>query len=794
MTDIQAPDGTIARFPDGMSDDAITAIMRQHYPPPVPADASFGAKGQPLNQQIVPPGQTVGGSLVPAVASTLRAINEGIPFSDRIVAGAKSLPIVGNDQSYAANLAQEQAAREQLNRENPFSTAFARGVGGLLTAAALPGASVAEAGLAPAMVAGARTGAAYGAAQGVSEQPNLNNAGASAYGGAKGAVQGAGLGTLLSGLGYGVGNRLSALADRLSPVEKIEGNRSATNALLQAAQRDLSASPLETPPPLGAKGMTLDTGPAMLQLAQAVGAKGAGAPIVTNALTSRMRGIDTNITNSLPGIIGPDQSANAAALGIRASKAEEGSALPGIFEGSGPVDISPVISTIDRLFSTTASGTPEAQALAKARGMLTELAPAADENGPAAQWRPINPTDGEHIVSAAIKTPSGETFTGPNHALALDRAGEAGHDTFNLVLGAPLDNGTRGPTAIDGFITSTGRFINRAEAANLTGLRGRAENFIESTPDPMMGFSPGAFDKTSESATQPITDAAKLQSAKMALDNLIKFGDPTIGVTPGALAAKTGALKTVAGGINDSLRAQTPGYAGTMDALASLNRQMEALQYGRGLLGGGSKSAINPADFAAHIAALPADEATALRAGLNSSIYQDIGVKGNARLALNKILPTNDPGSAKWNSAKLAQVLSPKEIQGLQDLQGRSDQFARSYNSVVANSQTAQRSAAIQELNGPNPIEIARRTATPYGRARFVAGETAKALFNRFGGQDARDTALARALTAQGPAKDAISDAFLRLMIDRATRPAINQAAGMAAAPFATGLGLGMSQ
>ena len=32
-THVQAPDGSVIEFPDGMSDDQITAVMRQHYPP-----------------------------------------------------------------------------------------------------------------------------------------------------------------------------------------------------------------------------------------------------------------------------------------------------------------------------------------------------------------------------------------------------------------------------------------------------------------------------------------------------------------------------------------------------------------------------------------------------------------------------------------------------------------------------------------------------------------------------------------------------------------------------------------
>lgn len=176
-TDIKAPDGSIARFPASMTDADIVAVMKRHYPPPSNAPASgtaqqggigtadpyeafsstisdpYAAFASPVSQPTATAQQS---GVLPAVASTLRAINEGIPFSDRIVAAAKSLPFVGNDQGYAANLAQEQAARGQLNQAHPLSTAFARGVGGVMTTAALPGFVAAEAGLAPCHGQGAR--------------------------------------------------------------------------------------------------------------------------------------------------------------------------------------------------------------------------------------------------------------------------------------------------------------------------------------------------------------------------------------------------------------------------------------------------------------------------------------------------------------------------------------------------------------------------------------------------------------------------------------------------------------
>jgi hypothetical protein len=118
--------------------------------------------------------KAIPGALLRAADSGLRAINTGIPFSDRIEAGVKSL-VGGGD--YSTNLASEQAARAELSQQHPILAAGGQGIGGLLTTLALPGATPAVAGLVPALSAGARTGAAYGAAQGLSDQPDLTNAG-----------------------------------------------------------------------------------------------------------------------------------------------------------------------------------------------------------------------------------------------------------------------------------------------------------------------------------------------------------------------------------------------------------------------------------------------------------------------------------------------------------------------------------------------------------------------------------------------------------------------------------------
>jgi hypothetical protein len=126
----------------------------------------------------------------------------------------------------------------------------------------------------------------------------------------------------------------------------------------------------------------------------------------------------------------------------------------------------------------------------------------------------------------------------------------------------------------------------------------------------------------------PVTDAQTLNSAKQALDNLINYGGPTIGVTPGALASKNGALQTIRGGINDALRSQVPDYAGTMDKLSGLNRQIEGVGYGQDLLGTG-KTAVHPSDATANIGGMTPEEQAAARSGVNAEIYRQAGAPAN---------------------------------------------------------------------------------------------------------------------------------------------------------------------
>src|SRR6266550_5097118 len=114
MTDIKAPDGTIARFPDSMSDADIQKVMAREYPPTVPT----GVSG--------------------AVANFGRGARMAVPFADRAIAGVEA----GLGQgSYAENLARSQAADQALRASHSIAGNLGQGTGAI--AAAAPAALIA---------------------------------------------------------------------------------------------------------------------------------------------------------------------------------------------------------------------------------------------------------------------------------------------------------------------------------------------------------------------------------------------------------------------------------------------------------------------------------------------------------------------------------------------------------------------------------------------------------------------------------------------------------------------------
>ena len=97
MPDIRAPDGSIRRFPDSMSQDQIAVIMRREFPAPRPSGSEF--VGGRSNTRVERP-STAGGaalSLAQGVGDFLTSTVQGLPGNAGMLAGQNVRAGAGNN-------------------------------------------------------------------------------------------------------------------------------------------------------------------------------------------------------------------------------------------------------------------------------------------------------------------------------------------------------------------------------------------------------------------------------------------------------------------------------------------------------------------------------------------------------------------------------------------------------------------------------------------------------------------------------------------------------------------------
>lgn len=277
----------------------------------------------------------------------------------------------------------------------------------------------------------------------------------------------------------------------------------------------------------------------------------------------------------------------------------------------------------------------------------------------------------------------------------------------------------------------------------------------------MQGATPG-----SPARLQSV--AENLNNAKGEIDRLIKYGDPTLGVTGGSLAREQGALKQARGALNFALRKQVPGYADAMDGSAGYARQMEAIERGTDVLAGG-KTAVWPSDLAKTMAAMSPEEQAALKLGARADVENRVGTQANDLAALKKAVG----GEGDWNREKMAQVFGPEPTERMIGAVEREQTFANTYADVARGSQTGARqggAAAIDEAAVSIP-----KNATVAGLAGHIGERLARAAFQGIVGLKSQtDRAeLGRLLSAQGPERDQIIESLLS---SADTRAAIGKA------------------
>lgn len=283
----------------------------------------------------------------------------------------------------------------------------------------------------------------------------------------------------------------------------------------------------------------------------------------------------------------------------------------------------------------------------------------------------------------------------------------------------------------------------------------------------------------------PIDNAQQLSNAKTALDGDIKYGDPSLGIPPGALAKANGATVGIRGAINGALRDQVPGYGDIMDKSAQLARHADAIEQGYNSVLSGGKGALNPADLAAQLASAGPETLGGLQIGTRAAIDNSLGTKANDLLALKNELQAGS-GQAQaepsWNQQKLSMLFGPQATADLGESVDRNLTFQQTNNAVQNNSATALRQAAAKQM-APNAdvngIPLINPNMSLTGSLGTAAKRLAQGLLNPLLPDPTQSYGeIARVLTAQGPQRDAYTSALMNTLARRAGNAQTGQSVG----------------
>jgi hypothetical protein len=249
-------------------------------------------------------------------------------------------------------------------------------------------------------------------------------------------------------------------------------------------------------------------------------------------------------------------------------------------------------------------------------------------------------------------------------------------------------------------------------------------------------------------------DAQILHKVKGELDNIIEYDAPGLGVPAGALQRQQGTLKQMRGAINDVLEKQVPGYANANAVSSALAKRAEAVNSGTQYLGSG-KTTASPDRFTTEFSQLSPGEQIAFAKGSRGNIERVLGTKANDLQALRGELQ----GEGGWNTAKIATVHGQPSADDLVSTVDRNLKFRDTYNKVVENSQTAQRTAAAKAMK-PDPSSetpLFNPNSTLTGMAATLGKKGVQKVLDALLSSDPTKHygEVARVLTEQGSARDA---------------------------------------
>lgn len=268
----------------------------------------------------------------------------------------------------------------------------------------------------------------------------------------------------------------------------------------------------------------------------------------------------------------------------------------------------------------------------------------------------------------------------------------------------------------------------------------------------------------------------RLHNVRMDIDATLDGSAPGLGVLAGAVGKTSSSVVAVRNALDDALKGQVPGMTEADAASSMLADRANAVKSGVGLLDSG-KTAITPSDFADARSGMDPGQAIAENKGLRGEINRLVGTKKNDLVALQGALQ----GQGGWNTAKLATAFGDQPTNDLLGSVNREARFTGTENELLKNSRTDRSAAARQLLDETDPTRINLMNATPTGLILQGAKlGIVNPLLDALTKQDnsARNAQIARALMAQGPARDALVNRLLPLATRQNAISAGGQVAG----------------
>jgi hypothetical protein len=221
-------------------------------------------------------------------------------------------------------------------------------------------------------------------------------------------------------------------------------------------------------------------------------------------------------------------------------------------------------------------------------------------------------------------------------------------------------------------------------------------------------------------------------------------------------------LTTARAAVDDELARSVPGIKDIDAQFAELSRQSTALQRGSQVLDSG-KTAIRPVELADEIAqgALPqgtqigpSAAPVRLREGARAEIDRLVGTNVNDLNTLERKIGTPQD----WNSQKLETIFGEGPVANVAKALMDNRRFRQSYQDIVQNSQTAQRTSAARAMEGSEGGNVPR-DVTLTGIGLKALNMVAKAISGSSNAQTKDE--IGRILAEQGPGAQRVARELL---------------------------------